>query len=540
MRYTIRITWRVLFCLVLAVFLSSAYQVEAKPTSPIFRTRPPLSYFALSAGLQAPLRIGARLSPAQFVQVQHIAEGEQAQLRRLLESSQPIVADRGLSLEQKRLYLQRSSYNRQVEAMLYASHQALRLALDTAAYERLISWMDQRWLMEVHLHGSLPGSLARWLLPDLRALTIPHAAPRTYEIFATRYDSKGRYTVALPDQCVKLTNGGLKTCADKGYLPGQRYEIFMSYKGGKKGVGVVVGETGPWNIDDNFWATQADPTPRRMFADLPPGMPEAQAAFYNGYNGGQDQYGRKVTAPFAIDLSFEVSDDLGLPARSNDWINVSFMWTESWGSAASQSKPHDLSAGGSPAVVSPVETAAFQPDGSQVHTVKSGETLWAIAAAYGVTLQHLRELNGLPAASPGTPEVVIVPGQHLIVRPAGPTPTHDPSLASTPASPSTQRTEKATRIAARNYGTPIAGFVDPGLSETATGDPDPPAHPENPGLGHNPASTTVAGIVDPGESSVTGRPSIGNPAASPVVLIIGGFLLAGLGLYLLGRWLNRA
>ncbi len=87
----------------------------------------------------------------------------------------------------------------------------------------------------------------------------------------------GAYTVALPDQCLKLANGGLHTCDDDGYQAGAGYAVALRYK---KSAGVGVGEAGPWNIDDNYWATTADPQPRRMFADLPLGMPEAQAAVF--------------------------------------------------------------------------------------------------------------------------------------------------------------------------------------------------------------------------------------------------------------------
>ena len=67
-----------------------------------------------------------------------------------------------------------------------------------------------------------------------------------------------------------------------------------------------------------------------MFADLPAGMPEAQAAFFDGYNGGVDQYGREVIAPFGIDLGRQVSIDIGLEPGNNDWINITFAWTEGW------------------------------------------------------------------------------------------------------------------------------------------------------------------------------------------------------------------
>lgn len=513
---------RLFFCLALLLLLPSR-PAWAGASPPAGSARPPLSYFALTASLQAPLRLGARLGPAQFALVRHIAEGEQAQLRRLRLESQPIVTDPALSLEQKRLRLQRMGYNRRVEAIVYASDRALRSALDPAAHARLVAWIEARWPLEQRLHGVKPGaglldwdagSLLARLFPALAPLDKPLNAPRTYKIFATRYDAKGRYTAALPDQCVKLTNGGLRTCVDKGYVVGQRYEIFMSYK---KGVGVLVAEAGPWNIDDTFWATLADPTPRRMFADLPLGMPEAQAAFYNGYNGGLDQYGRKVTAPFAIDLAFEVADDLGLPARTNDWINVSFMWTEGWGSGAGQT------GSAPPAAIAPIETAAYRLDGSQVHTVQSGQTLWAIAVAYGVTIQRLRELNGLPAPAAEGQGDVILPGQELVVRPAGPTPTTDgqggPEPSATPGDSTARRTQEAGDSAA----TRTAGLA------TVTAERAPLASPsETPGPEEKSA--------DPGQAAPAGP---GDLSAGPLPYIIGGLLVMGLGLYLVGKLLSR-
>ncbi|MBT9260247.1 MAG: hypothetical protein KM310_10950 [Clostridiales bacterium] len=53
-----------------------------------------------------------------------------------------------------------------------------------------------------------------------------------------------------------------------------------------------------------------------MFKDLPLGKPEAQAAFYEGYNGGEDQFGRKVTNPAGIDLTPYVASQLGLGYRT--------------------------------------------------------------------------------------------------------------------------------------------------------------------------------------------------------------------------------
>jgi len=164
----------------LAAGRSPARPAEAQPLSVVWSSPPPLSYFVLNSSLQTPLRLGARLTLGQFAQIQRIAEGEQAQLRRLLESSQPIVTDPALSLDQKRLYLQRTGYNRRVEAILYLSDRALRLALDPAAYARVVSWMDRRWPLEVRLHGQPPATLTHWLIPILPSWIVPlsSALPR--------------------------------------------------------------------------------------------------------------------------------------------------------------------------------------------------------------------------------------------------------------------------------------------------------------------------------------------------------------------------
>jgi hypothetical protein len=63
-----------------------------------------------------------------------------------------------------------------------------------------------------------------------------------------------------------------------------------------------------------------------MWKTLPQGNPEAQAAYLEGFNGGLDQFGRRVANPAGIDIadgSFWY--DLGL--SNNDWVNVTYLWT---------------------------------------------------------------------------------------------------------------------------------------------------------------------------------------------------------------------
>jgi hypothetical protein len=151
---------------------------------------------------------------------------------------------------------------------------------------------------------------------------------RTLSIYATRFDAGDAYIVALPDKCLKLANNGYHLCDDSGYAVGVNYSVRLSYQG--NATTAAVGDSGPWNVDDNYWAGVGDPQPRRLYPDLPAGMPEAQAAYFNDYNGGLDQFGRTVTAPFGIDLARQVSIDIGLQPGVNAWIEVTYLWTEGW------------------------------------------------------------------------------------------------------------------------------------------------------------------------------------------------------------------
>jgi LysM repeat protein len=75
----------------------------------------------------------------------------------------------------------------------------------------------------------------------------------------------------------------------------------------------------------------------------------------------------------------------------------------------------------------PAATATPRPEGAVVHVVRSGDTLSAIALQYGVTVEQIRQLNGM---APG--DNTIVPGQELLISGSLATPT-----PTTPAEPPT-------------------------------------------------------------------------------------------------------
>ncbi len=64
----------------------------------------------------------------------------------------------------------------------------------------------------------------------------------------------------------------------------------------------------------------------------------------------------------------------------------------------------------SPIMVTPIELSPPDSDGSVKHVVQTGQTAWAIAARYGVTLADLLWLNHL------SDEAFLKPGDQLIVR----------------------------------------------------------------------------------------------------------------------------
>ena len=124
------------------------------------------------------------------------------------------------------------------------------------------------------------------------------------KVFATQYNGYTRYEVALPHRSLK-ERGGFRVSIRRG---GHRAKA-------------PVKEVGPWNIRDDYWQARRH---RDMWRNLPRCKPEAEAAYFDNYHRGRDQFGRKVLNPAGVDLTPRVAHRLGLKRYQNAWVHVRY------------------------------------------------------------------------------------------------------------------------------------------------------------------------------------------------------------------------
>lgn len=125
---------------------------------------------------------------------------------------------------------------------------------------------------------------------------------------------------ALPFLCLKFANIGklewlTPECKE---IYTKSYPIDISYKGTTL-KDLIVKEAGPYNIEDDYWNCTC-----RKYKDLDCMMPMAQAAFFDNYNDGKDEYGRIVRLQAGIDVNTKTAKKLGLDHLQNAWVEVDF------------------------------------------------------------------------------------------------------------------------------------------------------------------------------------------------------------------------
>lgn len=152
------------------------------------------------------------------------------------------------------------------------------------------------------------------------ALAAPQFGPPTATLWATREGLVGQTTanghvIVERDRFVALPSRQALNALGR-----RDYVVRLEYKG--RVAEAPVWDIGPWNIRDDYWNQQ-----RETSTDLPRWTPQAEAAFFSGYGGGRDRFGRYVTIPTSIDLADGTFwDDLKM--TSNDWIKVTFLWLD--------------------------------------------------------------------------------------------------------------------------------------------------------------------------------------------------------------------
>lgn len=107
-------------------------------------------------------------------------------------------------------------------------------------------------------------------------------------------------------------------------------------------------------------------------------------------------------------------------------------------------------------LIQPVTRATPNPDGSVIHIVQPGQSLWAVVDAYEISMADLLALNSLTEDSP------IFPGQELLIVPASIDPTEPADAIALPErTPSPRPSATATQRQATPMGTTPTPTVTP-------------------------------------------------------------------------------
>jgi hypothetical protein len=218
---------------------------------------------------------------------------EYAESERLVESSE------GLPNEQIRSKVAASDYDEKVRAAVAETKASIEALLPEERRPELKAWVDAKFVRE-----------GKEFSEDFSATYQAAARGVGCRVFATQYIGHTRYEVALPHRTLKrkFLNGNVRR---------------VSIRRDDHRTRAPVKEVGPWNIRDNYWRSRRY---RDMWKDLPRCKPEAEAAYFNNYNRGRDQFGRKVLNPAGVDLTPRVARRLGLRRYQNAWVYVRYPW----------------------------------------------------------------------------------------------------------------------------------------------------------------------------------------------------------------------
>jgi hypothetical protein len=192
-----------------------------------------------------------------------------------------------------------SDYDEEVRAAIAEAKASIEALLPEERRPELKAWVDAKFVQE-----------GKEFSEDSSAIYQAAARGVRCKVFATQYHGYTRFEVALPHKILK-----------ESYLNGDPFRVRI--RRGDHTARAPVREVGPWNIRDNYWQSRRY---RDMWDNLPRCKPEAQAAYFNNYNRGEDQFGREVLNPAGVDLTPRVARRLGLDKYQNAWVYVRYPW----------------------------------------------------------------------------------------------------------------------------------------------------------------------------------------------------------------------
>ena len=227
-----------------------------------------------------------------------VREENEALAREYAESEQIVEANEGLPDEEVKEEIAASDYDEEVKNAVAETKSTIEDLLPKERRSDLAPWVDSQWQQEG----------AEFQASGEKTFEAASTRGVRCKVFATQYIGYTRYEVALPHKKLKF-DGGFR----------------VRLRRGDHTARAPVKEVGPWNIRDNYWQSRRY---RDMWDDLPRCKPEAQAAYFNNYNRGRDQFGRKVLNPAGVDLTPRVARRLGLRKYQNAWIYVRYPWTQ--------------------------------------------------------------------------------------------------------------------------------------------------------------------------------------------------------------------
>ncbi len=259
--------------LALAAGLSGAgakgYSAYSDPQKPV------LSYLLSDDRNVEELQKEFGLSDEQVQEILAVVRGENSVLSEEYEESDRIIeANEGASRTEIKSKIAASDFDEKVKQAVAKTKSELGKRLPKGRADDLGSWVDEQWQAETAEYTA--------------------TSETTYQVSSTGYSCRvwmsyyrgnTRYEVALPHQKVKFSGG-------------HRVRITDVRKG--TSAWAPVKETGPWNTRDDYWRSRLD---RSMWNDLPRCLPEAEAAFFDNYNRGEDQFGREVGNPAGVDIT---------------------------------------------------------------------------------------------------------------------------------------------------------------------------------------------------------------------------------------------